>query len=198
MTDPESSESPESLHEAMAVANAENRRNAKRIMEALKQFGTVLETLTHSVQSVQAPAIAPSDTVAQPPNKTLILGLIELNDRVERIGQALTRRPAQCQSWWPPARRALEAWSEDRERMQDAFAILQEHLQSLLQDSDLQRIPTSGRLFDPQTMTAIEAVNRPDLPDHSVLDELEPGWQWQSGEVLRAARVRVSRKATDS
>jgi len=188
-----SEEVPADLREEMQAMTAENRRNARRIFDALKQFGGVLDALSEQVQSQPAPA-QPSPG----PDTALLLGVIELNDRIERIQQAVARRPAQSEPWWPPFRNQLLPWQEDRTRMEEAFSILVQHTHDLLTRTGLVRIATQDQRFDPACMTAVEASTRPELPDHTVLEELLPGWRDQQGQIVRPAQVRVSRQPTSS
>jgi len=189
---------PKLLHEAILAGTAENRRNARRVFDTLKQFGTVLDALSDSMQNLhQSPANeSPAPTTTPPAaggDHSLLLGLVDLFDRVERIHRAAARRPASASSWWPPAARALTRYEDDRRQLEDAFSILHEHTLDLMQRAGLQRIITDGQPFDPHAMTAVEATERADLPDRSVLDESAAGWRLPSGQILRPAQVRVSR-----
>ena len=60
----------------------------------------------------------------------------------------------------------------------------------------VERVPTTGALFDPAIHEAIQSV--PDAsPEGTVLDEYQAGFQWRD-RVLRAALVKVSSGAADS
>lgn len=186
------------IHEEVANASTENRRNSRRVFDILKQFGTVLEALSVTINSLHASTRAAA-TPAEPTARgtTPPLDIIELSDRVDRIATALTRAPQAARPWWPPARRTHDRWMTDRERLADSFTILSTHVRSLLAKAGLERIPCANQTFDPTSMTAVEAVLRSDLADHTVVEELLPGWRLAGGEpgasVIRPAQVRVSR-----
>lgn len=186
------------IHEEIANVATESRRNSRRVFDILKQFGTVLDALSVNVNAVHASARA---MVAPTPSSTRgsdsALDTIELSDRVDRITAAFARAPEVTPPWWPPARRRHAAWAADRERLGDSFTILATHVRSLLTKAGLERIPCLDQIFDPVCMTAVEAVLRPELDDHTVVEELLPGWRLAGGAadpaVIRPAQVRVSR-----
>jgi molecular chaperone GrpE len=49
-----------------------------------------------------------------------------------------------------------------------------------------------GQAFDPARHEAIEVVERSDLPDNTVLEEINRGCTWR-GQVLRCAQVVLAR-----
>ena len=181
------------IRDEIAATSTENRRNTRRIFDALKQFGGVLDALAGTVNSlhattrtqVAAPAARPGDSA---------LELIELSDRVDRIAAALAREPAPVKAWWPPTRRALKVWLADRELLADSLSILVTHVRTLLKSAGVERISCMGNDFDPACMNAVEVILDRTVPDHTVLAELLPGWREAgSGRLVRAAQVRVTR-----
>lgn len=67
-------------------------------------------------------------------------------------------------------------------------------LQEALQKLNIQRIPAQGEAFDPRVHEAIEMVESDQVPDHHVLEELQPGYKIKD-RLLRPAMVRVAKKA---
>lgn len=180
------------IRDELAVTATENRRNTRRIFDALKQFGGVLDALSATVNDIHSTARAQT----QPEVRTgdQLRDIIELADRVDRIAAAFSREPPPGLSWWPPVRRAVEAWRADRERLSDSFAILTTHVRTLLKNAGIERIACEGELFDPSCMCADEAVLDSSVDDHTVLAEILPGWRESaSGRVVRPSHVRVSR-----
>ncbi len=55
------------------------------------------------------------------------------------------------------------------------------------------RVPCEGAPFDPETMEALRAVQRDDLPEGTVVEEITAGWRDERGPV-RLAQVVVSRR----
>jgi len=180
------------IRDELAAASTENRRNTRRIFDALKQFGGVLDALSAAVNDIHSTTRAQAQAPARPADN--LPDLIELADRVDRIAAAFAREPAPAISWWPPTRRAIEAWRADRERLADSFGILSTHVRALLKNAGLERISCEGELFDPSCMHADEAVIDTFVDDHTVLAEILPGWrETAGGRVVRPAHVRVSR-----
>jgi molecular chaperone GrpE len=54
----------------------------------------------------------------------------------------------------------------------------------------VQPVETVGTTFDPRVHEALEMVERPDLPDHQVFDEVRRGYKIKE-RLLRPALVRV-------
>ena len=180
------------IRDELAATSTENRRNTRRIFDALKQFGGVLDALSGTVNDIHSTARAQAQPAARATDQSL--DIIELADRVDRIAAAFAREPSTVLSWWPPARRAVEAWRADRARLGDSFTILSTHVRTLLKNVGIQRIACEGELFDPSCMRADEAVLDSSVDDHTVLAEILPGWRESaSGRVVRPAHVRVSR-----
>jgi molecular chaperone GrpE len=51
-------------------------------------------------------------------------------------------------------------------------------------------VETVGYAFDPRVHEALESVERPDLPDHQVIDEVRRGYRIKD-RLLRPALVRI-------
>ncbi|MCX6874924.1 MAG: nucleotide exchange factor GrpE [Verrucomicrobia bacterium] len=189
------------LHEEMVATAAEARRGNRRMLEVLKNFGTVLDALsatvndTHkAVRAIPAPGARPAEGTELP--RDWALALVDLADRIERVSGGFSRPPAAGSSWWTGARKARAAWSEAWAMQADALGILRGHLAALLQRAGLKRLVVVGKPFDPHTMTALESAVDPAKPDHTVVAEMLPGWQHAlTGQLVRPAQVRVSRIA---
>ena len=187
------------LHGELVASAAETRRGTRRILDVLKNFGSVLDALSATVndthkglRAMPAPATRQSEGGELP--RDWALALVELADRIERISNGFPRPPAACAGWWPGTRKAQAAWREAWAMQADALGILRSHLDVLLQRAALERLDVVGKPFDPNTMTALDSALDPERPDHTVLAELLPGWQHRfSGQLLRPAQVRVSR-----
>jgi len=180
------------IRDELAATSTENRRNTRRIFDALKQFGGVLDALSATVNNIHSTTRAQTQPTARATDQ--VKDVIELADRVDRIAAAFAREPSPSGSWWPPARRAIEAWRSDRARLADSFSILATHVRAHLKNAGLERIACEGEPFDPACMQADEVVVDPRVDDHTVIAELLPGWREAAGgRVVRPAHVRVSR-----
>jgi hypothetical protein len=188
----------DSVRDEIAASSAETRRNARRIFDALKQVGGVLDAMSMTLDSVQRSVRerGPAAAVQRAADRTDLMGMVELADRVDRIQSAIKRRPA-APFPWPGAQRLVAPWREDRERLEEAFFILASHIDGMLKLAGLERVQVLGTLFDPSYMTAVEATVDDTAPDHTVLEEIVPGWKdAASKKTIRLAQVRISRRSS--
>lgn len=189
------------LHEELVAATSEARRGERRTLDVLKNFGSVLDALSATVNDThKAVRAIPAATARQSDGGELprewALALVEMADRIGRVSDGFSRPPAAATGWWPGSRKPLAAWSDAWAMQADALGILSGHADTLLNRAGLQRLEVVGKPFDPATMTAVESAVDPEKPDHTVLSELLPGWRHaESGQLVRPAQVRVSRVA---
>lgn len=190
--------SMDELRDEMTASAAEWRRGSRRQMEAMKEFGTLLQSLgamvgdLHQKSRQEAAPAAPA--AAGLPDEWLHI-LIDLHDRVARTAGALTTPPAGTASFWPAARASLNSWSQAWNSQTEAAGMLLSHVQALLRRAGLQPVPAVGQPFDPVTMQAVEVASDARVPDHQVIAEILPGWtSAATGRLLRPAQVRVSRR----
>lgn len=186
-----------SLQEELMAGTSEARRGNRRTLDVLKNFGTVLDSLSVMMEETRktvrsAGAASATDDAL---SREWALALVEMADRVARICDGFSRPPASGGGWWPGARKRHAAWTEAWAMQADALAIFRSHLDSLLTRGGLERLRTIGQPFDPAIMTAVESSPDADRPDHTVLAEILPGWQRTgTGGLVRPAQVRVSRR----
>jgi molecular chaperone GrpE len=88
---------------------------------------------------------------------------------------------------------ALKNASAKPEDLRKGVELIHKQLQDVLQKLNVERIPAQGQPFDPNVHEAIEVVESDDVPDHHVLEELQPGYRIK-GRLLRPAMVRVAKK----
>lgn len=72
--------------------------------------------------------------------------------------------------------------------------LIHKQLQGVLEKMSVQRVPAQGEPFDPRYHEAIEVVESDEVPDHHVLEELQPGYRLKD-RLLRPAMVRVAKKS---
>jgi molecular chaperone GrpE len=87
---------------------------------------------------------------------------------------------------------ALKNASAKPEDLRKGVELIHKQLQDALQKMNVQRIPAQGEPFDPRVHEAIEMVESNDVPDHHVLEELQPGYRIKE-RLLRPAMVRVAK-----
>ena len=89
---------------------------------------------------------------------------------------------------------ALKNSSAKPEDLRKGVELIHKQLQDVLQKLNVHQIPAKGEPFDPNVHEAIEVVENNEVPDHHVLEELQPGYRIK-GRLLRPAMVRVAKKA---
>lgn len=78
------------------------------------------------------------------------------------------------------------------EDLRKGMELIRKQLQDALQKMNVQRVPAQGQPFDPRVHEAIEMVESNEVPDHHVLEELQPGYKIKE-RLLRPAMVRVAK-----
>jgi len=175
----------QALQEEVSASMLENKRNARRVLDAVKQLGEIVAA------TPKAAGVAPSHASADR-GCDLVLPLIDLVDRVERIAAAYAR-PVKVQGWVPTFLMTREkAWADDRAMMAESVRILALHTTNLMRLAGLERISCVGRIFDPNTMSAVETEAGPAHRDQQVAAEILPGWRDSiTGKLVRPAQVCV-------
>jgi molecular chaperone GrpE len=90
---------------------------------------------------------------------------------------------------------ALKNAGSRPEDLRKGVELIHKQLQDALQKMNVQRVPAEGQPFDPRVHEAIEMVESDEVPDHHVLQELQPGYRIKD-RLLRPAMVRVAKKAS--
>ena len=88
---------------------------------------------------------------------------------------------------------AVKNASAKPEDLRKGVELIQKQLQTALEKMNVQRIAAQGEPFDPRLHEAIEMVESDEVPDHHVLEELQPGYRMKD-RLLRPAMVRVAKK----
>jgi molecular chaperone GrpE len=77
------------------------------------------------------------------------------------------------------------------ESIMEGVRLTQYQLDSLLQQEGVAAIEAEGKTFDPHLQEAVQRVNDPSVPDHTVVQVVRNGYTYGE-EVLRPAQVVVS------
>lgn len=77
------------------------------------------------------------------------------------------------------------------EDLRKGMELIRKQLEDALLKMNVQRVPAQGKPFDPRVHEAIEMVESSEVPDHHVLEELQPGYKIKE-RLLRPAMVRVA------
>jgi len=87
---------------------------------------------------------------------------------------------------------ALKSASGSPDDFRKGVELIQRQLQDTLQKLNVQEIRAKGQAFDPRFHEAIEVVESDEVPDHHVLEELQPGYRMKD-RLLRPAMVKVAK-----
>jgi hypothetical protein len=180
-----------SLYEELAAIRNESRKGNRKSAEIFSRFGESLDHFQDEIRQIgeQMNRIetARGDHTVLP--RSFFLGLVELVDRMYRLGAAFERPPR-------PGRFAFfgsdAAWRKAWANSQQGFSILVSHLEKLLQQAGIQRLNTVGTIFDPVTMLAVATMAPNGQPLNVVVEEVAPGYRWRN-EILRPAEVKITK-----
>jgi len=77
--------------------------------------------------------------------------------------------------------------------LQKGIAMVQSQLKSILNESGLEEIDATGKVFDPTQHEAVSQQDTADVPDGSVVQQIRKGYKLRE-RLLRPAAVVVARK----
>lgn len=77
------------------------------------------------------------------------------------------------------------------EQLRTGVELIVKQMEEALRSLNVQPVETVGAEFDPRVHEALEMVEKPDLPDHQVFDEVRRGYRIKE-RLLRPALVRVA------
>src|ERR1700756_2385852 len=77
------------------------------------------------------------------------------------------------------------------EQVRSGVELIVKQMEEALRSLNVQPVETVGAEFDPRVHEALEMVEKPDVPDHQVFDEVRRGYRIKE-RLLRPALVRVA------
>jgi molecular chaperone GrpE len=77
------------------------------------------------------------------------------------------------------------------EQLRTGVELIAKQMDEVLRGLNVTPVETVGHPFDPRVHEALESVERSDLPDHQVIDEIRRGYRIKE-RLLRPALVRIS------
>ena len=77
------------------------------------------------------------------------------------------------------------------EQLRTGVELIAKQMDEVLRGLNVTPVETVGQPFDPRIHEALESVERSDLPDHQVIDEIRRGYRIKE-RLLRPALVRIS------
>jgi molecular chaperone GrpE len=76
------------------------------------------------------------------------------------------------------------------EQLRTGIELIVKQMEDVLRSLNVQPVESVGARFDPRVHEALESVDRTDLPDHQVLEEVRRGYRIRD-RLLRPALVRI-------
>lgn len=86
-----------------------------------------------------------------------------------------------------------EAQKQDPDAFLKGVEMILAHLYEMLKEYGVKPIEAEGKIFDPHCHEALMQVANKDLPEHTIVEELQKGYQLND-RVIRTAKVKVSKK----
>jgi hypothetical protein len=180
-----------SLYEEITALRNETRKTNRKSAEVFSRFGESLGSFQDEIgrlnEQLNRIESAAGDKPALP--RSHFLALVELADRMHRLGAAFERPPR-------PGRLAFLSpvgpWEKAWTNWQQGFSILVNHFEKLLEQMGVQRLHTVGTTFDPLSMLAVATIAPNGQPLNVVVEEVAPGYRWHD-EVLRPAEVKITK-----
>ena len=183
-----------SLLEEMAVLRNEVRlqaRQFKTVIDELHSFGEGLREQNDRLQRELERARAQADDAKTQAERGLLLGLLELRDRLQAgLDAAAGWRPS-------PLHRLLGGGQRFADSLREGSGLTLQRLDALLAGYRVRAIVAVGQPLAPQHMHAVAVEEAPGVAAGVVLRELRRGF-FQGNELLRAAEVIVNKKAIAS
>ena len=166
-------------------------RQFKTALELLQGFGETLREQNERLQRDLDRARAQTADAKAQAERGLLLGLLELRDRVQAgLDAAAAWRPS-------PLRRLLGGEQRFAQSLREGSTLTLQRLDGLLDSHRVRAIVAVGQPLDPQLMRAVAVEDAPGAVEGVVLRELRRGF-YRGSELLRAAEVIVNKKVTAS
>jgi molecular chaperone GrpE len=180
-----------SLYEELTALRNETRQGNRKSADVFSRLGESLGRFEDEIRRLReqlSRSEAAQDSKAAL-SRSYSLALVELVDRMHRLGAALERPPRPGRfgflSLNGPWRKAWANW-------QQGFSILVTHFEQSVEQAGIQRMNTVGETFDPVTMLAVATIAPDGRPPNVVVEEVAPGYRWRD-EVLRPAEVKITK-----
>ena len=189
-----------SLFSELTALKNEVRIESRQLKNALDEFRagfTALDSANQRLAAQLQEAQAQQERLAALTLKPIILGLLDLHDRLAAGVQALASRPpappsllASLFGRQPPA--AL--LDTTLEAVREGQTMTLRKLEDLLLACGVRPFSALGMVFDPQTMRAVSTGWQPELDAGVVSEVIRTGFRL-ADTVLRLADVKVNKQA---
>jgi len=189
--------------EALKTAKTTSHQKSDKEPVAATQEVEPIESATALVETIDAAAAARADIDRLQTERDQLLDRLarlqaefdnyrkrETRERAEYRDYALINTVEQFLPVLDNFQLALNTQST-AEQLRSGVELIVRQMGEVLRSLGVQPIPTVETQFDPRVHEAIEMVERDDLPDHQVMDEVRRGYTLRD-RLLRPALVRVA------
>lgn len=193
----------------MSRRNFVNKRMTEETLEAIPSTDPAADTADSAANTAEAKALPDAAAISQ-----------EEFDRLKAERDSLLDRLARLQAEFENARKrearerndfrdyavagAIEQFlpvldnfqlalksTGSTEQLRTGVELIVKQMEEALRSLNVQPVETVGTEFDPRVHEALEMVEKPELPDHQVFDEVRRGYRIKE-RLLRPALVRVA------
>lgn len=182
-----------SFYRELCALRHEFRKNFHRSHDSTTHFSDTLENFTGLLHQINQRLEQQKNDRNQfdlQSKRHFFLPLVDIYERFLRLHEHLQQPPPEKKFW--QRRQHFEGFTSERKKIAKGFEILEKHFQTLLEKEGVQRQICRGEQFDPTTMTAVEVVNQPEIPNNEVVEELTSGYSYHN-QTLKLAEVIVNR-----
>jgi len=178
----------------MAALKSEVRlesRQFKSALEELRRFNQVLSEDNERLARDLARAREQADEAQRQTERTLLLGMLDLGDRLRAGVEAASKHK---RSFWS---RLAPRDGRFAQSLGEGLALTLQRLDELLAGHRVRAIDALGQAVDPHRMRVVGVESAADKPNGVVVREVRRGFT-RDGEPLRAAEVIVNKRETQS
>ena len=185
---------------------ANSRMTTEETVEAIPNTETSPES---AVEGAETPALPPDSVVTQEEfdrlkteRDTLIDRLARVQAEFDNVRKREARERAEFRDYAVAS--AVEQFlpvldnfqlalksNGTVEQLRTGVELIVKQMEEALRSLNVQPVEAVGAEFDPRVHEALEMVEKPDLPDHQVFDEVRRGYRIKD-RLLRPALVRVA------
>lgn len=150
------------------------KEEAERLLQDKKQAEDQMLRTMAEFQNFRKRKEAEADQIRQFATERLVTNLLPVLDNFERTLAALEN-------------------GAPMESVIEGIRLVDKQFRTVLEGQNVRRIAAEGQPFDPEIHEAIATEESHELPENTVINEVESGYR-MADKVIRPARVRVSRK----
>jgi molecular chaperone GrpE len=173
----EPAEKPQGCEKDVTLSAAEYARLTQEAAQAKENWDKYLR-LHADVENTRKRWERDRHEIIKFANEGLLADLLNINDDLERsLGLSQDKH-------------------EDFTAFMKGVEMIVSHLHDLLRKNGIRPMEVKGKTFDPSQHEALMQVEKADVPENTIVEELQKGYLIDN-HVLRTAKVKVSRKPVE-